>query len=166
MIAPFFARLRLPLGILVAILLQGTVLPRFIADPFQPGLLLLFVVYGGLRWPFFWGVPLAWGLGLVQDTLSGLYPGLHGFSFLLVYLLLHRVAHRLYTSSRLLLVVATFLATMLCGLAELLLLALFAEAGQLTYAMLANLLPQAVLAAWVMLAVQTLLPQPGEEPVP
>ena len=92
--------LRLVAIIIVALLLQTVVLPVYLEPSFRPDLLLVFVVYLGLRET----VPGGWGLalfaGLCLDCFSGLYLGLNGFIFLSFYLGLKFVADFLYADSR------------------------------------------------------------------
>jgi rod shape-determining protein MreD len=132
-----------------ALLCQVTVLPAYLADPFKPNLLLIVVVWLGLSTPLMWGAFLAYLLGLVQDSWSGLYLGLNGFCYLLVSLVLHNISHRLYADSRYLMTLAVFIATIACGLMHLLLLALFSSAGGILISILASILPQALVNALV-----------------
>lgn len=145
------------------LVLQTTLLPRYLADPYQPNLLILFVVYAGLHAPIRWGGPASFLLGLLLDTVSGLYFGLNGFSFLLIFFMLKSLAHRLYTDSRLLMVVATFLATFVNGLSNLLLLFIFSAAGGIYAALLSGLLPQALMNALIASLVAGFMRDPHLE---
>jgi len=130
-----------------ALLVQVTVLPAYIADPFKPNLLIVVVAYLGLR-EGGWGAALvAFFLGLIADCFSGIYLGLSAFSFLSIHLLLRKVADRLYTDSLYLMLLVVVLATVVNGLVHLVLLLLF-SVGAGTYAtLLAGLLPQVLVNA-------------------
>ncbi len=134
--------------ITVALLLQVTVLPAYLADPFKPNLLIIVVAYMGLTTGRIGGV-LAFVLGLLQDCFSGVYLGLSGFSYLCVYLLLNIMADRLYTDSRYLMVLVVFLATIVNGLIHLLLLFLFPTTSGIYASILSGLLPQGLINALV-----------------
>ena len=137
------------IAILAAIILQVTLLPSYIADPFKPNLLLVVVVWLGLTAKPAWGGVLAYLLGLVQDSCSGLYLGLNGFSFLVIFLIFQNIAHRLYTNNRYLMTLAVLIATVVCGLLHLVLLALFSAAGGIYASLLISLLPQGLVNALV-----------------
>jgi rod shape-determining protein MreD len=142
--------LKLPVLIALTLILQVTLLPAYLSDPFQPNLLNIWVVYLGLRGkevPF--SGALAFLLGLLQDCFSGLYLGLNGFSYLLTYLILRAIADRLYIGSRYLLILLVFLSTVGNGLLQLLMLLLFSAGDGLYAAMFHALLPQALLNALV-----------------
>ncbi len=133
--------------VLVALLLQVTILPAYLADPFKPNLLLVVVVYLGLREPVIWGGASVVLLGLLADTFSGLYLGLSVFAFLTIYLLLRKAANRLYTDSGYLLVTLAAMASFLYGLLQILLILLFSVSGSIYVTILASLLPQALVNA-------------------
>ncbi len=156
--------LKIVMIVYAALLAQITVLPAYFADPFQPNLLVIVVVYLGLREGGWHGGGLAFLLGLVEDCFSGIYLGLGAFSFLAIYLALRRMADRLYTDSLYLTLIAVFLATIVNGLLHLLLLLLFSASEGLYRTLLPGLLPQSLvntLAAFIVFG----LPQfrAGEE---
>jgi rod shape-determining protein MreD len=128
--------------LVLGIIFQEVLLPAYIADPFQPNLLILFVVYLGFHADMSYGAPSAFLLGLVHDSLSGLYFGLNGFSFLLIYLLYHELANRLYTGSRALMVVGTFLATVVNACVHLLILLLFSASQGVYASIIQAMVPQ------------------------
>lgn len=111
----------------VAAVAQFSVLPAMLAEDFRPNLLVFLVVLLGLRSPLGRGAPAAFLLGLLQDCYSGIYFGLHGFTSLLVYCILRHMADRLYTSNHLLVVLCTFIATLVDGAGTVILLALFSS---------------------------------------
>ena len=129
--------------ITAALLLQVTILPAYLADPFKPNLLIIAVTYLGLKTGRGGGF-VAFALGLLQDCFSGIYMGLNGFSFLSLYLILNMAADRLYTNSRYLMIFVVFLATIVNGLLNLLLLLVFPTATGIYVTLLAALIPQAL----------------------
>ncbi len=132
------------------LILQVTVLPAFLREPFVPDLLLMQVVYIAVKeelGPA--GALFAFFLGLLLDTFSGIYLGLNGFTFLAIYLVLRLLRDQLYTDSSTLLVVVAFLATIAHGLLSLLLLLLFSAADGIYSTLLTALIPQALVSALV-----------------
>jgi len=135
--------------VIAALLSQVTLFPGYLRDPFQPNLLIILVVYMVLRSTTRFGGPAAFSLGLLQDCFSGLYLGLNGFSYLCVYLLLDKISDRLYTNSRYLIILVVFLATIVSGMLNLLLLVIFSAANGIYTTLLPALLPQALVNALV-----------------
>ncbi|MRR59208.1 MAG: rod shape-determining protein MreD [Deltaproteobacteria bacterium] len=140
-----------------ALVLQVTLFPSHVADPFKPNLLIVFVVYLGLREGVAWG-GLAYVLGLVHDSFSGLYLGLNGFSYLIIFLGLTMVADRLFTDRRSLMILGVFSATILNGFLNLLLLFLFSAAQGIYATLLESLVPQALVNALVASVIFTFSP--------
>ena len=130
-----------------ALLLQVTVLPAYFADPFKPNLLIIAVAWLSLREGGVHGVLLSFLLGLIADCFSGHYLGLNAFSFLTIHLGMRHVAGRLYVDSVYLMVLVVFLATLLNGINQLLLLFLFSLADGIYSSLFAGLLPQALVNA-------------------
>lgn len=144
------------LVVVAAFLLQTTFFPEYLRDPFQPNLLVIIVAWVGLRKESPAGGVIVFLIGLLQDTFSGLYLGLNGFTYLVMYIILRSIAHRLYTESRYLMILVVFLATLGNGILQLLLLLLFSAAPGIYAAILPALLPQALvntLATSVVLAL-------------
>lgn len=135
--------------VLAACLLQMTLLPRYLLDPFQPNLIIVLVVYLGLKMPHRLAGVAAFGLGLLQDSFSGIYLGLHAFSYLCIYTLLSELADRLYTDNRALFVLVVFLATVFGALLNLLMLAIFSVSNGVYASLLPALIPQALVNALV-----------------
>lgn len=135
--------------LLAAILLQMTLLPEYLLDPFQPNLLLILVVYLGLKLPHRISALAAIGLGLIQDSFSGIYLGLHAFSYLCIYTLLSQLADRLYTDNRALFVLVVFLVTIVGALLNLLQLVIFSVSNGLYASLLPALVPQALVNALI-----------------
>ena len=135
--------------LLGALLLQMTLLPRYLEDPFQPNLIIILVVYLGLKSPHRFAGLGAFALGILQDSFSGIYLGLHGFSYLCIYTLLSEVADRLYTGNRALFVLVVFLATIASALLNLALLVIFSVSRGVYASLLPALIPQALVNALV-----------------
>ncbi|ACH39469.1 cell shape-determining protein MreD, putative [Citrifermentans bemidjiense Bem] len=135
--------------VLAACLLQMTLLPRYLLDPFQPNLLIILVVYLGLKAPHRLAGLAAFALGLLQDSFSGMYLGLHAFSYLCIYLLLSELADRLYTDNRLLFVLVVLLATVFSAALNLLMLAVFSVSQGVYASLLPALIPQALVNALI-----------------
>ena len=149
--------------VLGALVLQMTLLPRYLQDPFQPNLILIMVIYLGLKLPQRFGALSAFGLGILQDTFSGMYLGLHGFSYLCIYTLLSEVADRLYTNNRALFVLVVLLATLVGGLLNLLMLMIFSVSKGVYASLLPALVPQALVNALVASLLASFPLPAGEE---
>jgi rod shape-determining protein MreD len=145
-----FRTLFITLLMFLLLILQVTVLPYFLRETFVPNLLLLLVVYLGVKEEIgLIGTLLAFCQGLLHDTFSGIYLGLSGFSFLVIYLVLRLLRDQLYTDSSTLMVVVAFLATLAHGVLCLLLLLLFSAAEGIYSTLLTALIPQALVSALV-----------------
>jgi rod shape-determining protein MreD len=150
------------LVIVSALLCQVTLFPAFLEDPFQPNLLIILVAYLGLRLPTHLLAALgAFLLGLVQDSVSGLYLGLCAFSYLAIFLLLGKISDRLYTDNRYLIILVVFLTTIASGLLNLLLLLIFSASQGIYATLVPALIPQALVNA----LVASLLFAPSSAPV-
>jgi rod shape-determining protein MreD len=149
--------------VLAALSLQMTLLPRYLQDPFQPNLMIILVVYLGLKLPHRFAGLAAFSLGILQDSFSGIYLGLHGFSYLCVYTLLSEVADRLYTDNRALFVLVVFLATFLSGMLNLLMLVIFSVSKGVYAQLLPAMIPQALVNALVASLFFSLPLPAGEE---
>ncbi|HBG06276.1 MAG: rod shape-determining protein MreD [Geobacteraceae bacterium GWC2_58_44] len=135
--------------LLAAVLLQMTLLPRYLLDPFQPNLILILVVYLGLKLPHRFAGFAAFCLGVLQDSFSGIYLGLHAFSYLCIYTLLSELADRLYTDNRALFVLVVFLATLMGALLNLVMLLIFSVSNGVYASLLPALIPQALVNALI-----------------
>ncbi|WP_243371947.1 rod shape-determining protein MreD [Geotalea sp. SG265] len=135
--------------VIAAVLLQTTIFPRYLLDPFHPNLLVILVVYLGLRSKSRFGSLAAFSLGLLHDCFSGIYLGINGFSYLCIFHALHKTADRLYTDSRYLMVLTVFLATVATGLINMLLLFIFSAANGIYATLLPSLVPQALVDALI-----------------
>jgi rod shape-determining protein MreD len=144
-------------GLVLAVVLQTSILPVHVLAPFKPDLLLVAMVFLALRGPAAQGALLAWTLGLLKDVFSGLYLGLNAFSFLLIFLVIKSISDLLYAESGELFVVTVSAATLACVSANLVLLLMLTSTPGITYSMLAGLLPHLLANAFAASLV-TLLP--------
>jgi rod shape-determining protein MreD len=144
-------------ALLLAVILQTSVLPVHVATPFKPDLLLVAMVYLALRAPVVPSAFLAWLLGLTKDVFSGLYLGLNAFTFLIIFLVIKSVSDLLYAESGELFVVTVSAATLACVTADLILLLMLTSTPGITYSMTAGLLPHLLANAFAASLV-TLLP--------
>ena len=140
--------LKIMIIIAAALLLQVTILPAYIADPFKPNLLIIIVTYLGLKAGRMGVIP-SFGLGILQDCFSGIYFGLNGFSYLCIFLWINVTADRLYTDSKYLMVLVVFLATVVNGMAHLVLLFLFPNTNGMYAPILSSLIPQGLVNALI-----------------
>lgn len=152
--------------VIIGTIFQVNVFPAYLADPFKPNVLLIFVVYFGFRAGLRFGAPCSFLLGLIQDSFSGVYFGLNAFSYLLIFILYHEVAARLYTGSRTLLVLGTVLAVVINGSIQFLLLLLFSSSDGAFSSILGAILPQGLSTALVSAGVVVLFPRAGREEFP
>lgn len=135
--------------VLLVVTLQIAVLPHYLEPAFKPDLLLVLMVYLALRSPTSVSLPAAYGLGLLKDCLSGIYLGLNGFSFLVVYLVLKSVSERLYVQSCLLFVLTVSVATVGSLAVNLLLLLVFSQASTLFASLLNLFVPHLLMNAFI-----------------
>ncbi len=152
--------------VIIGVIFQVNIFPAYLADPFKPNVLLIFVAYFGFRAGFRFGAPCSFLLGLLQDSFSGIYFGLNAFSFLLIFMLYHEVAARLYTGSRTLLVLGTVLAIVLNASIQFLLLLLFSSSDGAFSSIFGAILPQGLATALVSACVVILFPRAGREEFP
>lgn len=83
----------------LGLLLQGVFLPPLLPGGVKPDLMLLLTIWIGLRESAWRGGALVYGLGWLYDAYAGIYPGLHGFVLLTVFLVVCGIATRLNTES-------------------------------------------------------------------
>ncbi len=145
------------LCLILAVVLQTSVLPVHVADAFKPDLLLVATVYLALRGPVASGALLVWVLGLIKDIFSGLYLGLNAFSFLIIFIVIKNISDLLYAESGELFVVTVSVATVACVTANLILLLMLTSTSGISYSMITGLLPHLLANAFAASLV-TLLP--------
>jgi rod shape-determining protein MreD len=144
-------------ALILAVLLQTSVLPVHVAGPFKADLFLVATVYLALRSSVASGALLAWSLGLIKDVFSGLYLGLNAFSFLIIFLVIKSISDLLYAESGELFVVTVSVATLACVTVNLILLLMLTSTPGISYSMTAGLLPHLLANAFAASLV-TLLP--------
>lgn len=135
--------------VMLTVLLQTSVLPHYLAIAYKPDLLLVLMVYLALRAPVGVSLPAAYGLGLLKDSLGGIYLGMNGFSFLVIYLVLKALSDRLYVQSAVLFVLTVSVATVSVMVINLVLLSVFSQGGALFASMLTSLAPHLLMNAFV-----------------
>jgi rod shape-determining protein MreD len=145
------------LALVLAVVLQTSILPVHVTAPFKPDLLLVAMVFLALRGPVAQGALLAWLLGLIKDVFSGLYLGLNAFSFLIIFLVLHSISDLLYAESGELFVVTVSAATLACVTVNLVLLLMLTSTPGISYSIFAGTLPHLLANAFAASLV-TLLP--------
>ena len=143
--------------VLISVLIQVAVLPIYVISSFKPDLLLIIMVFLGLRGSFETGTPLAWFLGLIKDCFSGLYLGLNAFSFLLIFFAIKSISDRLYADSPSLFVLAVCTASLACCTLNLILLLMFTSSGGVLYSLFSDLLPHMLINSFAASLV-TLFP--------
>lgn len=145
-----FRWVKLFLYLVLVVILQVTVLPAYLEDPFKPNLMIILVSYLALREDVsYFGPLLAYLLGLLHGTYSGVHFGLAGISMLLIYLLLSKISDQLYTDSDHLMVVVVFVATILDAVTSLVFILLFSSFSGIYNSFFANLVPQALVNSLV-----------------
>jgi len=141
--------------ILAAIIIQVSLLPVFILTPFKPDMLLVVMVFVALRGSFQTGAPVAWLLGMLDDTFSGLYLGLNGATFLISFLVIKNVSDRLYADSAILFVLTVTGVTLAGFTLNMLLIVMFTTSPGIAYSMVSDLLPRTLVNAFVASLVTT-----------
>lgn len=149
--------------VIIGVIFQVNIFPAYLADPFKPNVLLVFVVFFGFRSSLRFGAPGSFLLGILQDSFSGIYFGLNAFSFLLIFTLYHEVAARLYTGSRALLVLGTALAIVINASIHFLLLLLFSSSDGAFASIFGAILPQGLATTLISACVVFLCPRAGRE---
>ena len=145
-----FRLVRLSLYLVFILLLQVSLLPTLLEDPFKPNLIIILVCYIALREEgTVNGAFFTYFSGLLQNVFSGLYFGLSGISYLLIYLFLKRISDQLYTDRSHLLVFAVFAASIFDSLVSLILITLFTSNTGIYTSFLSNMIPQAVITSIV-----------------
>ncbi len=104
-----------------AVLLQTTLLPSLLPGDFKPDLVLVLVVYLGLHEKPVQGGLLVYLIGWLYDGFSGVFPGLHGFVLLSIFLAVRGIVTRVNTESSplllLLVMMGTFMQVLLIAFA-------------------------------------------------
>ena len=134
--------------VVLLLLVQTSLLAPHITPAFRPDLLLIAVVYLALYTPAKKGVVIAYLLGLLKDVVAGLFLGLHAFSFLVIFLAIRSMAHRLYTESPLLHLLVVSAACCVSVLLNFLLLLIFSESRGIFISMTSDLVPHLLSTAF------------------
>jgi rod shape-determining protein MreD len=129
----------------LALLLQTVLLPPFFPGGVKPDLILLLTIWIGLREQPWRGGMVVYGLGWLYDAYAGMFPGLHGFVLLAVFLAVCGMATRLNTESLPLVWCLVGGGTLLQGVLTLFAIEFFAETEQFWAVMLRCLPAQLLL---------------------
>jgi rod shape-determining protein MreD len=97
----------------VFMLLQSSVFPHVLPGNLKPDLLLVLVIYLGLREGYLRGGVVSYLLGCLKDVFAGIYPGLFGFTFLLLFYAVRGVGGRFNSENPLFLLLLTLAGTLL-----------------------------------------------------
>jgi rod shape-determining protein MreD len=130
---------------MLALPLQTILLPPFFPGGAKPDLVLLLVIWIGLRESPWRGGALVYLIGWLYDSYAGIYPGLHGFVLLTVFLTVCGMATRLNTESLPLLWYLVGGGTLLQGALTIFAVEFFANAGQFWTVVLRSLPEQLLL---------------------
>ncbi len=149
--------------VLVLLVLQTSVLPQLFTTAFKPDLLLILVVFLSLRGDDITALGMTFGLGLLTDSVSSQYFGLHAFSYLVVFLFFRLMAGRLYVQSGFLIMLCACGGIVVGMLGELLLLGVFSESPGIFFSMVRGLFPvlvmQALFASLALPVARLLFPE-------
>lgn len=140
---------------LVFVLLQTTLLPRFLAPEFRPNLLLILIIFLGLSESYLRAAFMTLLLGALQDCFSGMTLGLYATVQLAVFLVVRLMLDHLNIESRPLLLGLIAMGTLLQAALLGFLLTTLADVGPVLVILLSNLptkILSNLLAGWVLLA--------------
>jgi rod shape-determining protein MreD len=151
---------------LLFMLLQSSVFPRFLPADLKPDLLLVLVIYLGLTESPVRGGLVSYLLGCLKDVFAGIYPGLFGFTFLLVFYAARGVGGRFNSENPFFLIFLTLAGTLLEGVIILFSIGFFADHAppwqlighQLLPQMLLNLLAVILLLIFIFPLMSRLSP--------
>jgi len=130
------------------IILQVSILPLYLEQPFKPNLTVILICFLALRGKStVTGAFASYFLRLVHGVFSGLYFGLSGISSLLIYFALRKIADQLYTESTHLLAFAVLVASLADSLVSLFLVTLLSNSTGVYSSILTYMIPQAVVTA-------------------
>jgi len=136
------------LCVVLIIILQVSILPLYLEQPFKPNLTIILICYLALRGrSAVTGAFASYFLGLVHGVFSGLYFGLSGISSLLIYFALRKISDQLYTESTHLLACAVLVASFADSLVSLFLVTLLSNSTGVYSSILTYMIPQAAVTA-------------------
>lgn len=142
--------LKLFLVTVLIVILQVSLLPACLEDPFRPNLMVIMICSIALHGSStFLGAVYSYFAGLLIGSFSGFHFGLSGISFLLIFLLLNRVSAQLYTESIPLITAAVFAACLLDSFVTIVMTTLFTPEPAVYLSILKNLIPQSLITSLV-----------------
>jgi rod shape-determining protein MreD len=152
---------------LLFMLLQSSIFPRFLPGNLKPDLLLVLVIYLGLTENHVRGGLISYLLGCLKDVFAGIYPGLFGFTFLLIFYAVRAGGGRFNAENPFFLICLTLVGTLVEGVVILFSIGFFADHAppwllvgrQLLPQMLLNLLAAILLLVFVFPFLRRLAPQ-------
>lgn len=152
---------------LLFMLLQSSVFPHFLPDNLKPDLLLVLVIYLGLREDHLRGGLISYLLGCLKDVFAGIYAGLFGFTFLLIFFAVRAVSGRFNSENPFFLLALTLVGTLLEAVLIIFSIGFFADHAppflligrQLLAQVLLNMLVAILLLLFVFPLLRRLLPQ-------
>jgi rod shape-determining protein MreD len=152
---------------LLFMLLQSSVFPRLLPADLKPDLLLVLVIYLGLTESHVRGGLVSYLLGCLKDVFAGIYSGLFGFTFLLIFYAVRAVGGRFNSDNPFFLIFLTLVGTLVEGVVVLFSIGFFADhappwqlvGGQLLPQMLLNLLAAILLLIFIFPCLRRLAPQ-------
>jgi rod shape-determining protein MreD len=151
---------------LLFMLLQSAVFPRLLPGNLKPDLLLVLVIYLGLKESHVRGGLISYLLGCLKDVFAGIYPGLFGFTFLLIFYAVRTVGGRFNSDNPFFLIFLTLVGTLVEGVVILFSIGFFADHApplllvgqQLLPQLLLNLLAAIVLLIFIFPFMRRLAP--------
>lgn len=147
------------------VLIQSALWPALLSWSVKPDLLLMLIVYMGLRESPLRGALLTCLLGACIDAMAGSHPGLHGVTLLIVFFSVRIVADHFNTESPLLLLFMVGAGTLLHAGLQVLFTAV-ADAGMVWWQILRAVVPQLLLNLLVGLFLLRLVPRISRRGVP
>lgn len=96
-----------------AVVLQTAMLPSVLPGGYKPDLVLVLVVYLGLHEKPVQGGMLVYLIGWLYDGFAGVFPGLHGFVLLSIFLCVRGIVTRVNTESSPLLLILVMAGTIM-----------------------------------------------------
>ena len=128
----------------LAFVVQVTILPIMLPYYFKPDLLLLFLVYISLHEDSENILFLAVFLGLIKDVTSGLYFGMNTLSYIMVYMAIKLFASKIYSQGYYAFITVVALSTF-ANLTVNLFLLLFTDVASSIYIFMKTILSQVLI---------------------
>jgi rod shape-determining protein MreD len=148
-------------------LLQSSVFSQFLPANLKPDLLLILVIYLGIHETYVRGGLVCYLLGCLKDVFAGIYTGLFGFTFLLIFYAVRGIGGRFNSENPFFLLLLTVVGTILESVAVIFSIGFFADhtppflliGRQLPAQVLLNLLAAILLLLCVFPFMRRLMPQ-------